>query len=99
MYVRMYVCICVPQKCTRGLIIADELALKQLWEDNRAGGNKLCFKCTNVVAESSDLHNHDRTGRLMSHANPDKTRMILQTNSGMLQAAGRTATFAQQRAV
>ena len=91
LYVCMYVCMDVPKKCakhTRGLIVADELALKQLWEDKGAGGNNLCFKSTNVVAESSDLRNHDRTSVLiMSHASPDKNRMTLQTDSGVLEAA------------
>ena len=91
MFVCMYVCMDVPKKCakhTRGLIVADELALKQLWEDKGAGGNNLCFKSTNVVAESSDLRNHDRTSVLiMSHASPDKNRMTLQTDSGVLEAA------------
>lgn len=92
----MYVCMYVYTNKTKGLIIADELALKQLWEDKGAGGNKLCFKCTNVVAESSDLHNHDHAGVLMSHANPDKNRMILQTDGGMMKAAKH---LAEQHAV
>ena len=70
-----------------GLLIADEAALKSVWEDKGASGTKLCFMCQNVVAHSSDLHATDTTGTLVSHVGHRKREMVLHTDASMLDAA------------
>ena len=69
------------------MLIADEAALKQVWEDKGSSGTKLCFMCQNVVAESSGLHRTDRSNQLISHADSRKAKLVLHTDQTMLQAA------------
>ena len=70
-----------------GLLIADEAALKSVWDDKGASGTKLCFMCQNVVSHSSDLHTTDATGTLVSHVCHHKREMVLHTDTSMLDAA------------
>ncbi|CAE7217867.1 unnamed protein product [Symbiodinium sp. CCMP2592] len=69
------------------LLIADEAALKSVWEDKGASGTKLCFMCQNVVAHSSSLHSCDATGTLVSHVCHNKGQMVRHTDETILEAA------------
>ncbi|CAE7488953.1 unnamed protein product [Symbiodinium sp. CCMP2592] len=69
------------------LLIADEAALKSVWEDKGASGTKLCFMCQNVVAHSSSLHCCDATGTLVSHVCHNKGQMVRHTDETILEAA------------
>ncbi|CAE7383793.1 unnamed protein product [Symbiodinium sp. CCMP2456] len=73
--------------CRLGLLIADEAALKSVWEHKGASGTKLCFMCQNVVSESSGLHTTDTSGSLVSHGCHRKTQLVLQTDATVLEAA------------
>ena len=88
-------CSCTSERILwPGLLIADEAALKSVWEDKGASGTKLCFMCQNVVAESSQLHKMDSTSQLISHAETRKAKMVLHTDASVLKAA---AHLAQQQ--
>ncbi|CAE7684539.1 unnamed protein product [Symbiodinium sp. CCMP2592] len=69
------------------LLIADEAALKSVWEDKGASGTKLCFMCQNVVSHSSGLHNTDASGSLVSHVSHQKSQMVQQTDASIKEAA------------
>ena len=74
-----------------GLLIADEAALKQVWEDKGSSGTKLCILRQNVVSDSSKLHSTDPSRTLVSHVESNKSRFVLQTDESILEAASHLA--------
>ena len=66
-----------------GFIIADEAALKQVFEPKGASGLRMCFLCKNAIQERSQLAEHDRTGFLVGHAEHDLAKYSLRTDESL----------------
>lgn len=68
---------------TISLLVADEAALKSIWEFKGASGTLPCFFCKNVVLHRSDLHLNDSSGTLVSHAESDCSKLLLHTDESL----------------
>ena len=66
-----------------GFIIADEAALKQVFEPKGASGLRVCFLCKNAIQERSQLAEHDRTGFLVGHAEHDLAKYSLRADESL----------------
>ena len=60
--------------CNLQIIVADESALKSIWENKGAGGTLPCLLCSNVVLSRHDLHTHDANSHLVSMTETDVSR-------------------------
>ena len=69
-----------------GLIIGDEVALKQCLSFKGAAGSLPCFICRNVCQHASDLHEHDQQGILVPHTSVDLHRMIFHSANSILES-------------
>ena len=63
------------------LIVADEAALKAVWEFKGASGTLPCFFCRNVVLHRSDLHLMDSS--LVSATETDFSKFVIHTDESL----------------
>ena len=66
-----------------GLVIADESALKSLFDNKGASGAMICMLCRNCVLPRLKLHEHDSTGFLISHTNHDFSKFLPATDDSI----------------
>ena len=65
------------------VILGDEVALKNCLSFKGAAGSLPCPLCRNVAQHQSDLANHDHSGRLIPHTEPNTDRMVLHTDQSI----------------
>ena len=70
-----------------GLVVADEVALKQLWSFRGASATLPCFFCRNLCSWSSQLHEHDDSGSLVPLTVSTLDAVVQHTNETLLEAA------------
>ena len=70
-----------------GLVVGDEVALKQAWSFRGAAATFPCFLCQNLVSWSSGLADHDHTGTLVSSATTSLGQIRAHSNDSLSEAA------------
>ena len=65
-------------------VVADEAALKSIWDVKGSSGTLPCFLCKNVIMHRSGLHTQDVTGILVSSADTDTSKFHLHTNESII---------------
>lgn len=58
------------------IVVADEAALKSVWENKGSGGTLPCLFCSNCVLDRSHLHVHDAHAQLFPLSEPDRTKFV-----------------------
>lgn len=70
------------------LVIGDIAALTSCLSLKGASGSKPCVFCQNVTLHGLNLHTNDPSGRLVSHAEPDVSKLSFETNESLADALG-----------
>lgn len=68
------------------LVIGDIAALTSCLCLKGASGSKPCVFCQNVTLHGLNLHTNDPSGRLVSHAEPDVSKLSFETNESLAAA-------------
>lgn len=66
-----------------GVVVADEVALKQIFSFKGSSGTMCCFKCSNLVSHSSRLDLHDPTSNLQPSCVTDLSRCHQHTDDSV----------------
>lgn len=64
-------------------LVADEAAIRAVWEVKGSSGSVPCFLCKNVVLHRSGLHSFDSTSTLVSSTCTDMSKIHLHTDASV----------------